>query len=302
MPQRLDKLLLGSNPIVGADHYSSERARERAIQFNAARSLKVIEAAAHSGAQGFTFSPDSETLSLLANMDSIELPAGFGLYPLLPSLGRYWPMLVSGGPGALISEMLKDVGWATKVKATVRGGASLARGDLSGLLKSYLDIEVARIRRVVPKGLPIRGVFLGEFFTDLALSVSGTSLLDQFCGAVRDGFHMIPGLQTLNFARLARAINNSPRVCESAAIMAPFNPIGFQMNPTRSECESSLAHMSGHPVAAISVLAAGRLAIDEAVMYLSKLPSIQSVVVGTSSPSHARESFQAFVQADFPPS
>jgi len=71
-------------------------------------------------------------------------------------------------------------------------------------------------------------------------------------------------------------------------IMASFNSAGFQMNPSREECERCLREYDVD-VLAMSTLAAGYLKPKEAYEYLFSLPNIKSVVVGVSTKEHARE-------------
>jgi hypothetical protein len=76
------------------------------------------------------------------------------------------------------------------------------------------------------------------------------------------------------------------------AIAAPFNKVGFQMNPLREDCEKMLAELPQPNVIAISILAAGYLSPSEAIDYLATLPNIKGVAVGVSKESHARETFR----------
>jgi hypothetical protein len=79
---------------------------------------------------------------------------------------------------------------------------------------------------------------------------------------------------------------------EETVIAAPFNKIGFQMNPSREECEKVLADMPKPNVLAISILAAGYLKPKEAIDYIANLPNIKGVAVGVSKESHAYETFK----------
>ena len=77
---------------------------------------------------------------------------------------------------------------------------------------------------------------------------------------------------------------------EKPLIMASFNKAGFQMNPSREECERCLREHDVD-VLAMSTLAAGYLKPKEAYEYLFSLPNIESVVVGVSTKEHAEETF-----------
>ena len=75
-------------------------------------------------------------------------------------------------------------------------------------------------------------------------------------------------------------------------IAAPFNKLGFQMDPSKAECEKALASVDGANVIAISILAAGYLKPSEAIEYVAGLPNIAGVSVGVSKEQHARETFR----------
>jgi hypothetical protein len=66
------------------------------------------------------------------------------------------------------------------------------------------------------------------------------------------------------------------------AVAASFNSVGFQMNPSKSDCEAALAKIPEAEVIAISILAAGHLKPAEAATYLRTLPTISGAMTMTS--------------------
>jgi hypothetical protein len=100
-------------------------------------------------------------------------------------------------------------------------------------------------------------------------------------------------LQTLNLAKLLAA-RDEFGLERRPVVMAPFNPLGFQMTPDRESCEHAAAAAAGVPFVAISVLAAGQVPLSEAIEYLTRRKAyLSSVVVGTSSTRHATETFSS---------
>ena len=71
-----------------------------------------------------------------------------------------------------------------------------------------------------------------------------------------------------------------------------FNKVGFQMVPSKKECEKALAQLPKPNVLAISILAAGYLKPPEAIDYIAQLPNIKGVAVGVSKEKHANETFK----------
>ena len=74
-------------------------------------------------------------------------------------------------------------------------------------------------------------------------------------------------------------------------IAAPFNKVGFQMNPSKEECVKALAEVPESNVIAMSILASGYLKLPEAIAYVENLPKIRGVVVGVSKEKQAQETF-----------
>jgi hypothetical protein len=102
----------------------------------------------------------------------------------------------------------------------------------------------------------------------------------------------IPGFNTCNFASLVEKFVGGGIDPAEIIIAAPFNKIGFEMNPSREECERALRDLSGPGLIAISVLAAGYLRLEEATAYIASLPNVRGVAVGVSKEKHARETFR----------
>ena len=73
--------------------------------------------------------------------------------------------------------------------------------------------------------------------------------------------------------------------------MASFNKVGYQMNPSQSECEQCLADFDVEALA-MSTLASGRVKPKEAYDYLFSLPNVRAVAVGASTREHAEETFR----------
>ena len=81
---------------------------------------------------------------------------------------------------------------------------------------------------------------------------------------------------------------------EKTVIATQFNKAGFQMNPSRDECEKTLSSLSFPIVVGISVLAAGYFKPPEAADYLASLENLKGIAVGVSTMNQARETFALF--------
>jgi len=101
-----------------------------------------------------------------------------------------------------------------------------------------------------------------------------------------------PGFNTGNFALLVEKFKEWDISLDDVVIAAPFNKVGFQMVPSKEECEKALAQLPKPNVLAISILAAGYLKPKEAIDYIASLPNIRGVAVGVSKERHANETFK----------
>lgn len=88
-------------------------------------------------------------------------------------------------------------------------------------------------------------------------------------------------------------------ICEKSGLIRRFAKklfngvqiLGFQMNPSRDECERALRSLDDPFLIAISVLAAGYLRLEDAAEYLASLPNIKGAAVGVSKQKHAEQTF-----------
>jgi len=72
--------------------------------------------------------------------------------------------------------------------------------------------------------------------------------------------------------------------------MTSFNPIGYQMNPSKEGCEKFI---SNNKVIAMNVFAGGYLKPQESFKYLSKL-NLNAVTIGMSTKEHAQDTITSF--------
>jgi len=158
-------------------------------------------------------------------------------------------------------------------------------------MKTYLTYEISRIKLAAGKQANLSSLLLHQAITDMALALR----LDWFFKSYVDfllKLGITPGFNTGNFAYLVNKLREWSIDLRKTTIAAPFNKIGFQMNPSRMECEKALADISEPIVIAISVLAAGYLKPLEAINYIAALPNIKGVAVGVSKENHARQTFR----------
>jgi hypothetical protein len=163
--------------------------------------------------------------------------------------------------------------------------------DPSALLETFIVYEISRIKSAAGKNANLRSVLLHEVITDMALAFD----LDWFFKSYVKFFSkstIRPGFETRNFPYLVQKLKDWNIDMSKITITASFNKVGFQMNPSKVECENALHDSSGAQIIAMSILAAGYLKLADAAEYLNTIENLNGVVVGVSKESHARETFR----------
>lgn len=279
-------ILLGHNQFFGISHLSSARAAEREQAFrDIGRIVSIIRCAHEHGASGLMLSTHDRvpevTDALRADPDLRDM----GVHVLLPYMAKYVRAANTKGMIGMLSDILSQTTWSSRLRLGLTSGRALVRGDHLDKLKALIDVEMLPFR-----DLNIRSVYLHNALTDLGAGLGMRDVLGFFIEYIRDRYELRPCFCTLSSSLLMGRLSEWGL---DAPVMAPYNPAGFQMNPSREDCESDL-NRYGFPVVAMSPLAAGHVSPQNAATYLGGLPRIRSVVVGASREAHVAETFGLF--------
>jgi len=285
--------LVGDNPFHNISHLSQERARTRSGMPNhSGHAADLVAASLENGANGFMFSVSATTLSILEELDQMGVINNLGLYPIVPYAYEYIRLAnQAGGIPGLAKRFAKEVAISGNLRAFAMGLRGIAGMDPTSLMKAYLTFEISRVKSSIGKHAEVKSMFLHEVVTDIALALNLDWLFKSYMDFVMKlGF--TPGFNTGNFSHLVEKFRSWNIDLHRLTIAAPFNKVGFQMNPSRGACEKTLESIPEPNVIAISVLAAGYLNVREAIEYIAALPNVRGVAIGVSKESHARESFR----------
>ncbi len=254
--------------------------------------VEIVETAVSCGATGYTFSTHPVNLRILkALQNSSKIRDEFGLYPVLPYAQAYVRLANEKGMRGLIDDILSRLSLPDKAKALFKSSFSALRLDPLGLLKAYVDMELAGYLSEKPENATLRSVLLHEVVTDLCLGLRDVQLLDAFAQHIREKYHASPGFVTYNLVGLVELLRKAGLTLEDMVIMTPFNSAGYQMSPSRQLCETCLSTLDEADVIAMSIIAGGYLKFDEAFDYIRTLPNLSGIAVGVSSKEHAKETF-----------
>jgi hypothetical protein len=286
-------LLVGDNPFHGISHLSQERSKARiSISENPDAAANLVCLALNNGANGFMFSVSETTLAILKKIREKGEISRLGLYAIVPYAYEYVRLATqTGGLVGLAKRFSKQLMASWNLGAIASGVKGVLGMDPEALLRTYLSYEISRIKSAAGKDARIESVLLHEVITDMALALNLDWLFHAYSRYLlkRD---ITPGFNTCNLPTLVTKFREWDMEVEETLVATPFNRVGFQMNPSREECEKTLGELRKPLVVAISMLAAGYLKLPEAADYLAGLPNVRGVAVGVSNDKHAKETFR----------
>ncbi len=286
-------LLIGDNPFLGISHLSQERARTRDSANSAAEKAEIVLESVKNGANGFMFSVSEVTLSILRSLREQYAVDKVELHAMLPYAFEYVRIATQLGTPGLARKFAKQIFVSGNFRAMTGGLASVARMNPKGLMETYLTYEISRVRSAAGGKTKLASVSLNEVIADMGLALNFDWLFKSFITYLKQR-KITPGFNTRNLCFLTKRFNEWNIDLEDILITAPFNKAGFQMNPSREECEKNLATHRTPTVLAISVLAAGYFSPLDAAEYIAGLDNLKGVVAGASTQQQARELFQTF--------
>jgi len=280
----IDPIILGHNQFIGVSHLSQEAGRARVEKFsNLERVVEIVEFSLDLGVKGMMLSTHPKAEEIIHVLKEKGLTDELNFYPLLPYAEKYVRKANEKGIVGMLNDILKQGDFRKKLKIMFQGGLGVLQKDYEKLLGTLIDSELLMFQ-----DLNIKAIFLHNVFTDLALGLGVREIFEFYMDYIKDNYGVIPAFGTMNFARLVKTFDKWG--IKKPLVMASFNKVGFQMNPSKEECERVLQQYEVD-VLAMSTLAAGYLKPKEAYEYLFSLPNIKSVVVGVSKKDHAKETF-----------
>lgn len=276
----MDRLLFGDNQFFGVNHMSEEKARAQSLRFQDLDAvMEVLDAAYDEGITTFMCTTHERIAQVAdrvrANPDRYR---DFVFYPGMPYAHKYADAMTENGMLGAIRKFLPQEGL---INALVRGGSSLARKDVEGLITLLIDAEMAMFT-----GLTTPVIWLQNVVVDLLLGLGFHDAFTIFSNHVRSRYGAEPGFITMNLPMLLNALESAgidnPIVCSN------INKIGFRMSGGMDGYRDALENRRFRAVA-MSVFASGAIEPREAIQWISEQPRIESVVFGASSRANIRK-------------
>jgi hypothetical protein len=291
-------LLIGDNPFLGVSHLSQERSINRGNDLaSPVYCAGLVKTALQNGADGFMFTLSDKTISILKILKQDDKLNNTRLYVLVPYiLEIVRSVATSGGIPGLAKKMGMQVVLSGNLGAVINGVKGAIFNDPASLIKSYLSLEMSRLKSATGGRVKPTSVMFHEVVTDMALALNMRWLFTahiQF--SLKHGIK--PGFETRNFAYLVKKFEEWGVDLGQIAVTAPFNEIGFQMCPSREECEKALERHPEMEAIGFSIMAAGYIKLPEAARYAANSSGLSGVAVGVSKEKQALETFKIIKQA-----
>ncbi len=278
--RKIDKILLGHNPLFGVDHLSQERGNTKEQKFGNRSALEEVLRYAHSkGVKAMMMSthPRAQIILDIIKNDPV-LKDDFTVYPLLPYIVKYVRQSNEKGMFTMVKDLLLQAGVGKSFSMMLTGAKSLVGGNLYETIKILIDLEMLPF-----KGHKLGAIFMHDVLVDLALGMGCDEAFDVFREHIEKNYDVPAGLITKNVPMLRERLD--ARGWDDYLIMAAFNKTGFYINPSLEETIKAVKK-PGMNFIPMSVLAAGAIPPTDAFEFIGKFPEIKSVVVGMSKKNH----------------
>jgi hypothetical protein len=288
-------ILIGDNPFHGVSHLSRERSLLRTGNIlDPKHAAELVIASINNGANGFTFTVSKTTLSILCELNKENFSNKIALYPLMPNVNEFVRTAgATGGLPGLAKDIAKKMSSVMDFQLLGNGIRGVICNDPKSLVKAYLKYEYIQLQNIVEKSrkLCITSIMLHEIVTDMALALDMEWLFRAHIELMTK-LKLQPGFETRNLPYFVKQFKKWQIDFKGVVIEAPFNSIGFQMCPSKIDCENAIKNAPGSEIIAFSILAAGYVKLSQALDYINALSGINGVAIGISNEKQAKETFQ----------
>lgn len=270
----MDRVLFGDNQFFGVNHMSEEKARAQAMRFQDLDAvMAVLDNAYDAGITTFMCTTHERIEKVADRVRSNpERYADFTFFPGMPYAHKYADAVTESGMLGAVRKFLPEEGI---MNAMLRGGASLARKDIEGLITLLVDAEMTMFR-----DLKTPVIWLQNVVVDLLLGLGFDDAFTIFANHVKKRYNAEPGYITMNLPMLLGTLDRLG--IENPIICSNINKIGFRMS---GGIEGYREVLESHRFRAVamSVFASGAIPAREAIEWISEQPNIEAIVFGASS-------------------
>lgn len=279
-------MIIGHNQFIGISHTSEDRSREREKKFSNIENIyKVVESASEVGFKGMIMETHPRMIDFF-NYYKDHQTFDIDFYLQVPYVVGYVKKMNENGVMGLMSDVIGQKGILGAGGMALKGATSFLKKDYLSIAMSILELEVSPFTDV-----NIKALLLHNVFTDLLLSLEISDAFTTYQDYVKDDLGFPSGFDTLNFPLLSSRLKEWG--IKPSYVMTPVNPEGFEMNPSKSVVEESMANFNGQ-IIAMNILGGGAFPLRNSKNYLDSFDNIQHAVIGASSRDHLKELIETF--------
>lgn len=282
----MERIIFGDNQFVGVNHMSEGKGRAQALKFQDTKTIIDI--------LDFVYDQGVRTLMCTAHdriapvcdhfRASPERYADLTLYACMPYAHTYADAITELGMLGTLRRFLPPNMFGTLATA----GRAIMSRDIVNLMKLLVDAEMKMF-----SGLKIGAIFLQNIATDLLLGLGIKEAFIVFSEYSRKKYRAEPGFITMNLPSLVALLDECE--IEDPIVCSAINKIGFRMCGGREAYEKVIEERKFRLIA-MSVLASGALAPEEALEYVCRQKGIRSIVFGASTRSHIKQTKELIEQ------
>jgi hypothetical protein len=275
----MEKVIFGDNQFFAVNHLSDEKSRTQAMKFKDDNSIiRILDQSIDVGINTFMCTTHDRIGNICRHIvQNPESYKGYKIYPCMPYAQKYANAVTELG----IVEAIKRFVPGNIFGTFTKGGVALLSKDFLKLMQILIDAEMKMF-----EGINTPVIFIQNVLVDLILGLKMYDVFVEFDSYIRRKYKAEPGYITMNLPMLYDALETAgiinPIICSS------INKIGFRMSGGIQIYEKYLQEKEFRPIA-MQVLAAGALRPKDAIQYLGRFRSIESVLFGASSKSHIKE-------------
>src|SRR4051812_6490565 len=162
----IDRLLFGDNQFFGVNHMSEEKARAQQMRFQSIEAIQdVLDIAYDEGIHTFMCTTHDRIAQVCDRVRADpQRYAQFTFFPGMPYAHKYANAVTEDGMVGAIRRFLPDGGL---LDTALRGGSSIAKKDVDGLIRLLVDAEMTMFR-----GLSTPVIWLQNVVVDLLLGLN----------------------------------------------------------------------------------------------------------------------------------
>lgn len=283
---KVNSKILGHNSFYGINHINYTKGQSKNLEFNSDinKIIDLLKFAIDNNINQFMTSTIDESYLLFDEINNKNkyIKDNLEIHVLLPYINKYVRKTNELGITGTLKEILNKSSLLKNIKYGFDALTLFNSASLQKIIPILIDLELKYI-----KDFNLKSIILHDSLTDILVALRREDIILFYAEYISKNYKTRPGFATKNiisFLNLTKNIN-----INDAYILTHVNKIGFEMNPSQKEVESTI-QASELEIICMSVLASGVLDLTSAIQYLENLNVKRlSAVIGCSTKKHIED-------------